>query len=176
MSVKGKPAFVFLTISLLTVATFAYSSLSLGASGHAIGTASSSQSNQMTVLIEVVNDSTKPPVSGVTVAAGPASSSTDVAFTPDGPTLNECVHEVPSGSLVQENGSVVLPNGTTITFAPCPLKDYVTNSVGQVVVPDATGTYIFVKTGYFNQWKLFATNNSKSIASSTWSHHCRQDR
>jgi hypothetical protein len=48
----------------------------------------------------------------MTVMAGPISSPNDVAITPGGPTITECVDQVPNGSVVGDNGTVV-SNGTT---------------------------------------------------------------
>lgn len=90
-------------------------------------------------------------MAGVTVVAAPIPSPNDVALTPGGPSIDECVHQVPSGSLVNQNGTVVV-NGTTITFPPCPLKDYVTNSTGWVSITNATGDWYFIKAGNVNEW------------------------
>jgi hypothetical protein len=58
---------------------------------------------------------------------------------------------VPNGSSVGENGTVV-SNGTTITFPPCPLTEYVTNSTGWVSITNAAGFYYFIKAGNVNEW------------------------
>lgn len=99
------------------------------------------------LLIYVVNGSSGLPVAGVRVLAGPASSADDMALTPGGPTLKECVHGVPSGSDVLGNGTVVLPNGTEIAYPACPLKTYTTNSSGSVSIPEVAGEYYFFSVG-----------------------------
>jgi hypothetical protein len=99
------------------------------------------------LLIHVVNETSGQPVPGIRVLAGPASSNDDIALTPGGPTLKECVHGVPSGSAVLGNGTVVLPNGTEITYPACPLKTYTTNSTGWVSIPEALGGYYFFNVG-----------------------------
>lgn len=98
--------------------------------------------------IHVVQDISGQPVSGMTVVAGPASSKDDIALTPGGPTLKECVHGVPSGSAISNNGSTaVLPNGTTVTFQSCPVRTYTTNGTGWVSIPGASGPYFFFEVG-----------------------------
>jgi hypothetical protein len=99
------------------------------------------------LLIRVVNGSSGQPVAGVRALAGPASSADDMALTPGGPTLKECVHGVPSGSDVLGNGTVVLPNGTHVTYPTCPLKTYTTNSSGLVSIPESEGEYYFFSVG-----------------------------
>lgn len=99
------------------------------------------------LLIHVLNDTTRQPVAGVRVVAGPASSMNDIVYTPGGPTVKECVHQVPSGSSVLANGTTVFPNGTVVTFPPCPLSTYATNSTGWVTISGATGAYYFFYVG-----------------------------
>ena len=99
------------------------------------------------LLIHVANETSGQPVSGIRVLAGPASSADDIGLTPGGATLKECVHGVPSGSMVVGNGTVVLPNGTEITYPACPLKTYTTNSTGWVSIPEAAGGYYFFNVG-----------------------------
>ena len=99
------------------------------------------------LLIHVVNATSGQPVAGVWVLAGPASSADDIALTPGGPTVKECVHGVPSGSTVGENGTVTFPNGTEITFPACPLETYTTNSSGLVSIPETAGEYYFFSVG-----------------------------
>jgi hypothetical protein len=99
------------------------------------------------LLIHVVNETSGQPATGIRVLAGPASSADDIALTPAGPTLKECVHGVPSGSTVLGNGRVLLPNGTEIAYPPCPLETYTTNSTGWVSIPEAAGAYYFFSVG-----------------------------
>ncbi len=99
------------------------------------------------LLLRVVQDDSKQPIAGVTVVAGPASSKDDVAITPGGPTLKECVHGVGNGSTVYANGTVVFSNGTSVAFPACPVKTYTTNSTGWVSIPDAAGLYYFFRVG-----------------------------
>ena len=99
------------------------------------------------LLIHVLNDTTDQPVAGIRVLAGPASSMNDTVYTPGGPTVKECVHQVPSGSSVLANGTVVLPNGTMLTFPTCPLSSYSTNSTGWVTISGITSTYYFFYAG-----------------------------
>lgn len=99
------------------------------------------------LLIRVINETSDQPVTGVRVLAGPASSADDIGLTPGGATLKECIHAVPSGSSVEENGTVILPNGTEITYPACPLITYMTNSTGRVSIPEATGEYYFFNVG-----------------------------
>jgi hypothetical protein len=99
------------------------------------------------LLIHVVNETSGQPVTGIRILAGPASYSDDIALTPGGPTLKECVHGVPSGSTVLRNGTVVLPNGTEIAYPSCPLETYTTNSTGWVSIPGAAGAYYFFNVG-----------------------------
>jgi len=99
------------------------------------------------LLIHVLNDTTGQPMAGVRVIAGPASSMNDTVYTPGGPTVKECVHQVPSGSSVLANGTVVLPNGTMLTFPTCPLSSYSTNSTGWVTISGITSTYYFFYAG-----------------------------
>ena len=114
-------------------------------------TTAASQSSAMgseSVFIHVVNSTSGQPVSNESLTAGPASSPDDLAITPGGPTLKECVHEVPSGASVGSNG--VVYNGTTTTFAPCPLKSYTTNATGWVTISNQNATYFFIKAGNVN--------------------------
>jgi hypothetical protein len=98
-----------------------------------------------TFSIQIVNGSTLAPVAGLTVFAGPATSPSDVVATWGGPTLAECVHIVQNGSVVEGNGSVLFPNGTLVTFPPCSLKEYVTDSSGWVHIRNVTSDYYFVR-------------------------------
>jgi len=104
-----------------------------------------------TLSIEVVNSSTLSPIAGIFLFAGPTTSPSDVVATPAGPTLMECVHGVPSGSTVDNNGSVLFPNGTLVTFPSCPLKEYATDSNGLVLIENVTSEYYFVRIGGFMQ-------------------------
>ena len=110
------------------------------------------------LVIHVVNDTSGVPVAGIRVLAGPASSKSDIAFTPGGPTVKECVHDVPSGSSVLANGTVIFPNGTAETYPACPLVTYTTNSSGWVSIPEAAGTYYF-----FNVGGMASANNVYGI-------------
>jgi len=101
-------------------------------------------------VLRVVQDSSGQPMGGVTVTAGPASSKKDVVFTPGGPALKECVHGVESGSTVLNNGTVLFPNGTRVTYPPCPAKTYETNSTGWISISNATGKYYFFRVGGIN--------------------------
>lgn len=102
------------------------------------------------VYIHVVNDSTGDAVPGISVKAGPASSPDDLMFAPDGATIKECVHTVPSGSAVLLNGTILYANGTIITPPPCPLKLYTTNATGWVSITNATGAYYMIIAGNVN--------------------------
>jgi hypothetical protein len=159
------PAMFFLVVSLI-VALSAYGGLSDVSNNGTSGTTSTQiPSSQATIYIQVVNESTLMPIVGMTVDAGPAKSPNDVSFTPGGPTLLECVHEVPSGSFVEENGSVIFPNGTMITSPPCPLKQYVTDSAGRVSILNATGAYYFISAGNVISWNyiVVAMNGTKIL-------------
>src|SRR5256712_2539109 len=102
------------------------------------------------LVLRVVQDSSGQPMGGVTVTAGPASSKKDVVFTPGGPALKECVHGVESGSTILNNGSVIFPNRTRVTYPPCPAKTYETNSTGWISISNATGQYYFFRVGGIN--------------------------
>lgn len=125
-------------------------SATLSSGGILITTTSSAQAGEE-IFIQVVNASTMSPISGTTVSAGPTSSPNDVEYTPGGPTLSECVHEVPNGAIAQGNG-VVVSNGTTTTFAPCPLVSYVTDASGRVSITNVTGPFFYIKAGNVNVW------------------------
>jgi hypothetical protein len=113
------------------------SSYSLSSSGSRSGGA---------ILIRVVNESGMAPMAGVGILAGPASSPNDVESTFGGEdTLSQCVHEVPSGAVV-DNGTVVV-NGTTTTVAACPLKEYTTDASGWVSITDPSGPFYFIEAG-----------------------------
>jgi hypothetical protein len=99
------------------------------------------------LFVQVIRDNSMQPVADMTVVAGPAPSKDDLALTPGGPTLKECVHEVGSGSTVLPNGTVIYPNGTRTTFPICPLKVYSTNNSGWVSIPEAAGQFYFFKVG-----------------------------
>lgn len=99
-----------------------------------------------TILIHVVNSTSGDSMVDEPVTAGPASSANDLATTPGGPTISECVHEVSNGATVSANGTVV-SSGTTTTYAPCPLKDYTTNSTGWVTISNQDAAYFFVEAG-----------------------------
>ena len=101
-------------------------------------------------VLRVVQDSSGQPMGGVTVTAGPASSKKDVVFTPGGPALKECVHGVESGSTILNNGTVLFPNGTRVTYPACPAKTYETNSTGWISISNATGKYYFFRVGGIN--------------------------
>lgn len=101
-----------------------------------------------TIFIHVVSSASGAPISNESVTAGPASSSNDItySFGSTGATLNECVHEVGNGAVVQQNGNVV-SNGTTTTIAPCPLEHYDTNATGWVTISNQNASYFFVFVG-----------------------------
>jgi hypothetical protein len=161
----GRAPTVFFVVVSLVVALSAYSGLTGPATVNTSGTnTTQNSSNEAAIFVQVVNQSTLAPIAGMPVAAGPAQSPSDVGITPGGPTLNECVHGVPSGSSVEENGSVITPNGTVITFPPCPLKEYLTDSAGWVSISNATGAYYFIKVGNVNQWNdILVTMNDTNI-------------
>ena len=102
---------------------------------------------ETSLVIHVVNVTSGQPAAGVRVLAGPATSADDIAITPGGPTLKECVHGVPSGSSVLGNGTVVLRDGTRITYPTCRLITFVTNSTGWISIPDVSATYYFFNVG-----------------------------
>jgi len=106
------------------------------------------------IFIQIVNESGMAPIAGKAVAvfAGPASSPNDVTSTWGGSyTLSECVHEVPSGAVV-DNGTVAV-NGTTTTVAACPLKEYTTNASGWISITDPSGPFYFIEAGSnFEGW------------------------
>lgn len=95
----------------------------------------------------MLNDTSGQPAAGIRVVAGPASSNDDIAYTPGGPTVKECVHGVPSGSGVLANGSVIFPNRTMITLPPCLMSTYTTNSTGWITISDITNMYYFFYAG-----------------------------
>jgi hypothetical protein len=147
----GRTAVVLAVVIVSVVAVAAYEATSGDAGG--IGSASTSSGVQTgeTIFIRVVNGSTKAPIARMTVSAGPTPSPNDVAITPGGPTLTECVHEVPSGAMVG-SGTVVF-NGTTTTFTTsCPLVVYTTDASGRVSISNATGPFYYVKAGGVNIW------------------------
>jgi hypothetical protein len=113
-------------------------------------TTSTSTGSDATFYIQVTNGSTASPLAGISVEAGPTPSPNDVMFTPGGPSLIACVHQVPNGSSVG-NGTAV-SNGTTITFTQCPLKGYATNASGWVSIINATGPFLFIDAGNVNEW------------------------
>jgi hypothetical protein len=108
----------------------------------------------VTISIQVVNG-TASPVVGMTIVAGPVTSPSDIGITPDGWTPLECIHQVPNGSLVENNGSVLFPDGTLVTFPPCPLKQYVTDSSGSVLIENSTSEYYFIRAGNLQQQSAF---------------------
>jgi len=114
-------------------------------------TASSALVSPATFLVRVVDQSGVAPMAGATVVAAPIPSPNDVALTPGGPSINECVHQVPNGAYVYGNGTVVAGT-TTFTISPCPLKVYTSNSTGWVSINNATGVWYFIKAGNVNEW------------------------
>lgn len=152
---------VLAVVIVSIVAVAAYEGMSGGPASNATNTTSSSGGILVTttssvqsgeeIFIQVVNASTMSPIAGMTVSAGPTSSPNDVVNTPGGPTIAQCVHEVPSGSYVEGNGTVV-SNGTTTTFAPCPLVAYVADASGQVSITNVTGPFFYIKAGNVNIW------------------------
>lgn len=99
-----------------------------------------------TIFIQVVNSTSGSPISGEPLTAGPASSAKDIAYTPGGPTIGECSHQVASGATVLANGDVV-SNGTTTTYAACPLEAYVTNATGWATITNQNASYFFIEAG-----------------------------
>ena len=102
-----------------------------------------------TMFIHVVNSTSGEPISNESLTAGPASSLNDISYTWGlniVATINECVHEVPNGAIVEGNGMVV-SNGTTTTYSPCPLKTYDTNASGWVTISDQHAAYFFIEIG-----------------------------
>lgn len=72
----------------------------------------------------------------------PASSVNDMGATPDGWFVNECVH----GPAVETfaNGTTLMANGTSVTFPPCPQKNYITNGTGWISISRSYSSYYFV--------------------------------
>ena len=117
------------------------------------------------VFIHVLNDSTLAAVGGISVTAGPASSKSDVVFTPGGPTVSECVHEIGSGSTVYGNGTVV-SGTTTYTLAHlCHLSSYVTNATGWVSIPTVNSSFLFIRVGTIVQstYDIVGLNGSGAV-------------
>ncbi len=56
----------------------------------------------------------------VPFAAGATGNPVNYVLTPFGYQASACVHGVPSGSLVLENGTVLTGDGSRISFQPCP--------------------------------------------------------
>jgi hypothetical protein len=116
---------------------------------------SSAQSNAAqkgNIFVQVVDGNGMTPIAGISVLAGPTLSPNDVENTPGGPTLRECVDEVPSGWSVYANGTAV-SGTTTITFRPCPLLEYTTNATGWVAITTETNSsFYFIKAGSINEW------------------------
>ena len=115
-------------------------------SGASNSTSSQSSAVNKTVFIRVINSTSDDPIADEPVTAGPASSANDIANTPGGPTISECVHQVPNGGQVEANGTVVA-NGTTTTYPACPLRNYDTNSSGWVTISNQNATYFFIDAG-----------------------------
>jgi len=146
------------------VAVAAYEGMSVGVAGSGTNTTITTSSAQTgeTIFIQVVNASTMAPIAGMPVYAGPTPSPNDVVTTPDGPTLAECVHEVPNGAVVEGNGTVV-SNGTTTTFAPCHLVEYVTDASGRVSITNVTGPFYYINAGdtmFSNDMVVGVENNT----------------
>jgi hypothetical protein len=114
------------------------------------GGANSVSGQGETFLVRIVNGPAMTPIAGVPVSAGPASSPEDIVDTPGGPTLGECVDQVPNGSTIASGG--VISNGTTTALPSCPLSGYTTNATGWVEIANATGGYYFIKAGNVNEW------------------------
>jgi hypothetical protein len=165
---------VLAVVIVLVVAVVAYEGMSVGTTGS--GTSTRSPSSEVTttsgaqsgeeIFIQVVNASTMAPIAGMPVSAGPTPSPNDVTMTLDGPTLAECVHEVPNGAVVEGNGTVV-SNGTTTTFASCPLVEYTTDASGQVSIANVTGPFFYVKAGNVNIWNDIVVGVEASVVNMT---------
>jgi hypothetical protein len=139
----------------------------LAVSGTGNAASQSSGAVNETIFIHVVNSTSGEPIPNEPLTAGPASSLNDISFTwgpNDAATINECIHEVPSGSVVVNpaNG-VVVSNGTTMTNGPCPLKDYRTNANGLVTISNQHAAYFFIEVGSSNS-QAGGPNNTQVIA------------
>ena len=146
----GGSILVFVAIVAIAVATIGAFALGLVPAAAQETSTTSSSGQGETFLVQVVNGPAMTPLAGVPVTAGPASSPDDIAITPGGPTLSECVDQVPDGSSIGSNG--VVSNGTTTTLPYCPLRGYTTNATGWVTIGNATGGYYFIKAGNVNEW------------------------
>lgn len=115
------------------------------------GTSQSSTTVGETIFVHVVNSTSGEPITDAAVLAGPASSATGIfailssATSYSGYTVNECVHEVPSGSTIVPGGNMAVSNSTTTTFSTCPLKNYNTNATGWVTISNQNATYFFIQ-------------------------------
>jgi len=155
----AKTAALLAVVIVSAVAVAAYEGMSLGVARSVTNTKSASSEVTTTpsaqsgeeIFVQVVNASTMAPIVGIPVYAGPTQSPNDVAITPGGPTLAECVHEVPNGATVEGNGKVV-SNGTTTTVASCPLVEYTADASGRVSISNATGPFYYIKAGNVNIW------------------------
>jgi hypothetical protein len=82
----------------------------------------------------VVSDSSDEPVKGISVRITAIRFPDDFVATPGGPAARQQVHVVPSGSKIGcGDGTVVLPDGSEITFPPPPpTRVYTTDESGKV--------------------------------------------
>jgi len=157
MSAVAKPTAsiaIAVTVIIASVAAILVYTNQGDPGGGTLSTVLSSSIAGGAIFIQIVNESGMAPITGKAVAvfAGPASSPNDVTFTWGGSyTLSECVHEVPSGAVV-DNGTVAV-NGTTTTVAACPLKEYTTNASGWISITDPSGPFYFIEAGSnFGGW------------------------
>jgi hypothetical protein len=145
-------AFIAIEVNGLYSGRFSSTSYTPSSASSTSSLAATSQSSAIdneTIFIHVINSTSGEPVFNESVTAGPASSLHDIDYTLGFyvmPTLNECGHEVPSGAAVSSNG-VVVSNGTTTTFAPCPLKHYFTNATGWVTISNQNASYYLIFVG-----------------------------
>jgi len=103
-----------------------------------------------TIFIHVADSTSGKPIANESVRAGPAASLNDLTLTFGfhvEALVNDCVHEVPNGSAVFPSGNIVVSNGTTTTFAPCPMMTYYTNSTGWVTITGQTASYFLIQVG-----------------------------
>ena len=135
----------FVTQQGPTNSTASQTTTIISSSGTASQSSQTSAAVDETIVIHVVNSTSGVSIPDEPMVAGPASSASDIVYTPDGESISECGHFVSNGATV--SGGEAISNGTTTTYAPCPLVDYNTNSTGWLTITNQNASYFFIEVG-----------------------------
>ncbi|MCS4538820.1 MAG: hypothetical protein HYY67_08190 [Thaumarchaeota archaeon] len=116
---------------------------------------STESKNEIIVYIRTVySDPSGKPARGITVSIAPLNDTNSIVYNLPGPagvSLAQCIHQVPSGAAIVDNGkAAILPDGRKVSIPECPFKVYTTNTTGWVAIHQASNAkYLLIIASFF---------------------------